>query len=96
MSIVGADQAAIIRRLAGEFITDLEGRGFHRSHIANVMTALGVNLAAAANDPDALALVIEAALHELDLQREVADNIGWSASDAAIAALKPARLQASP
>src|SRR5262249_10926080 len=92
MSGVDADQTAAIHRLAAEFIGDLEGRGFHRSQIATVMTGLGVSLAAACNDPGALALVIEAALLEIDPQCERADHTGWSASDAAIAALRPAQL----
>jgi hypothetical protein len=92
MTVVEVDQLATIHRLVAEFITELEGRGFHRLQIASFMTALGVNLAAASDDPGALALVIEAALHEMNPQRERANGARWYASDAAIAALRPARL----
>ena len=93
MSVVETDQQlAAIQRLAAQFITELEGRGFRRAQIANVMTGLGENLAAACNDPDALALVIEAALQEMDSSRKPGNGATSHASDAAAAALRPARL----
>jgi hypothetical protein len=91
MGVVEADQLATIHRLAAEFITGLEGRGYHRSQIAKVMTTLGLNLAVACNDPGALTLVIEAALQEMNAQLARAHGGPWSASDAAVFALKPAR-----
>jgi hypothetical protein len=63
---VQVGQPATIHRLAAEFVSDLEARGFQRSQIANALTALGINLAATCNDPDAFALVIEAALREMN------------------------------
>jgi hypothetical protein len=56
------------------------------------VTALRAKLAAASNEPGALALVIEAALREMNPHLEQANDAGWSASDTAIAALRPARL----
>lgn len=92
MNIVGADEVAMIRGLAAELIGELEARGFHPSQSADVVTALRAQLAAASNNPGALALVIEAALREMNRHLEPANDAGWSASDAAIAALRPARL----
>jgi hypothetical protein len=69
MNDVDADQLATIHRLAAEFISELEARGFQRSQIANVLTALGINLAATCNDPGAFALVIEAAVREMNTRK---------------------------
>jgi hypothetical protein len=74
MSDVELDQRAAIHRLAADFITELETRGFQRSQIANVLTALGINLASTCNDPGAFALVIEAALREMKSQNELVSN----------------------
>ncbi len=74
MSHLEVDQLATIHRLTAEFIADLEARGFHRSKIANVVTAFGINLAATCNDPGAFALVIEAALRQMNSQSEPATN----------------------
>jgi hypothetical protein len=91
MGVVEPDQLATIHRLAAEFVTELEGRGFHRPQIAKVMTALGVNLAAACDAPGALALVMQAALDEMNPPSRLADGGKKYGSDAAIAALRPAR-----
>jgi hypothetical protein len=91
MGVVERDQLATIHRLAAEFIAELEGRGFHRPQIAKVMTALGVNLAAACEAPGALALVMQAALDEMIPPGRLADGGKNYGSDAAIAALRPAR-----
>jgi len=74
MSDVEVDQLATIHRLTAEFIANLEARGFNRSRIATGVTALGINLAATCNDPGAFALVIEAALHQMNSQSEPATN----------------------
>jgi hypothetical protein len=93
MGVVERDQLATIHRLAAEFITELERRGFHRPQIAKVMTALGVNLAAACDAPGALALVIQAALDEMNPPGRPADGGQHHGTDAAIAALRPAQLE---
>jgi hypothetical protein len=93
MGVVEGNQLATIHRLAAEFIAELEGRGFRRPQIAKVMTALGVNLAAACNDPGTLALVIEAALDEMNPPGKLLDGGKRHGTDATIAALKPARLE---
>jgi hypothetical protein len=90
---VDVDQETEIHRLTAEFIADLEGRGFHRPQIARVMTALGVNLASSCNDPAALALVIEAALHEMNPHRKLASGGRSHPSEAATGGLRPARLE---
>ena len=75
MNDIRADQLATIHRLASDFIAKLEADGFHRSAIASVLTALGINLATSCNDPGALALVIEAALREMSPRREKANSL---------------------
>ena len=75
MNDIRADQLATIHRLASDFIAKLEADGFHRSAIASVLTALGINLATSCNDPGALALVIEAALREISPRREKANSL---------------------
>jgi hypothetical protein len=75
MNDIRAHQLATIHRLASDFIARLEADGFHRSAIASVLTALGINLATSCNDPGALALVIEAALREMSPRREKANSL---------------------
>ena len=70
MSEAEGDELATIDRLAAEFIAELESRGFQRSQIANVLAARGINLAVTCKDPGAFALVIEAALREMNWQRQ--------------------------
>jgi hypothetical protein len=69
------DELATIDRLAAEFITELQSRGFQYSQIANVLAARAINLAISCKDPGAFALVIEAALREMNSQRQRQDTV---------------------
>jgi hypothetical protein len=78
MSEAEGDELATIDRLAAEFIAELESRGFQRSQIANVLAARGINLAVTCKDPGAFALVIEAALREMNSQRQGQEAVPWT------------------